>query len=150
MGYGCFQFSSVTHSWTLRLHGTAACQAVLSRRTKIPRLSFHPPLSMCVCVVSCSGMSDSVTPGTVACQARILEWVAISSSRGSSQPRDRARVYRVSCIAGGFFTTEPQGKPPVHGRIPYYGGRTCLEVLGSSTGCRRPATDCPAASLFMG
>ena len=30
-------------------------------------------------------------------QARILEWVAISSSRGSSQPRDQTQV---SCIAG--------------------------------------------------
>ena len=34
-------------------------------------------------------------------QARILEWVAISFSRGSSQPRDRAHV---SCIVGRFFT----------------------------------------------
>ena len=30
-------------------------------------------------------------------QARILEWVAMPSSRGSSQPRDRTQV---SCIAG--------------------------------------------------
>ena len=30
-------------------------------------------------------------------QARILEWVAISFSRGSSQPRDRTRVSCVSC-----------------------------------------------------
>ena len=34
-------------------------------------------------------------------QARILEWVAISFSRESSQPRDRTQV---SCIAGGRFT----------------------------------------------
>ena len=34
-------------------------------------------------------------------QARILEWVAIPSCRGSSQPRDRTQV---SCIAGRFFT----------------------------------------------
>jgi len=33
-------------------------------------------------------------------QARILEWVAISSSRGSSQPRDQTQV---SCTAGRFF-----------------------------------------------
>ena len=39
-------------------------------------------------------------------QARILEWVAISSSRGSSQPGDQTRV---SFLAGGFFTTEPPG-----------------------------------------
>ena len=34
-------------------------------------------------------------------QARILERVAIPSSRGSSQPRDWTQI---SCIAGGFFT----------------------------------------------
>ena len=33
-------------------------------------------------------------------QARILEWVTMPSSRGSSQPRDQARV---SHVAGGFF-----------------------------------------------
>ena len=34
-------------------------------------------------------------------QARILEWVAISSPRGSSQHRD---LTQVSCIAGRFFS----------------------------------------------
>ena len=34
-------------------------------------------------------------------QARILSWVAMPSSRGSSQPRDQTQV---SLIAGGFFT----------------------------------------------
>ena len=34
-------------------------------------------------------------------QARILEFVAMPSSRVSSQPRDPTQV---SCIAGGFFT----------------------------------------------
>ena len=52
----------------------------------------------------------SATPWTVACQAplsmgilqaRILEWVAMPSSRGSSQPRDRTQV---SCFVGRFFT----------------------------------------------
>ena len=37
-------------------------------------------------------------------QARVLEWVAISSSRGSVWPRDRTCV---SYTVGGFFTTEP-------------------------------------------
>ena len=35
-------------------------------------------------------------------QARVLEWVAISFSRGSSQPRDGTRV--PSCTAGRCFT----------------------------------------------
>jgi len=34
-------------------------------------------------------------------QARILEWVAISFSRGSSQLRDQIQV---SCITGRLFT----------------------------------------------
>ena len=34
-------------------------------------------------------------------QARILEWVAVPSTRESSQPRDQTQV---SHIAGGFFT----------------------------------------------
>ena len=63
-------------------------------------------------------MSDSfTTPWTVACQAplsmrisqtRILEWVAIFFSRGSSLPKNRTCV---SCIAGGFFITESPGRP---------------------------------------
>ena len=34
-------------------------------------------------------------------QAKILRWIAIPFSRGSSQSRDRMQV---SCIAGRFFT----------------------------------------------
>ena len=44
-------------------------------------------------------------------QARILEWVAISFSRGPSWPRDRTRVSCISCIGRRFFTTAPPGKP---------------------------------------
>ena len=31
-------------------------------------------------------------------QVRMLEWVAMPASRGSSQPRDRTHVSRISCI----------------------------------------------------
>ena len=67
-----------------------------------------PILAVC-CVVSLSRVRLFATPCTVACQAplsmgilqaRILEWIAMPSSRGSSQPRDRTQV---SCIAGRFF-----------------------------------------------
>ena len=53
---------------------------------------------------SCSTLSDPVDcspPGSSVhgiLQARILEWVAISFSRGSSQPRDRTHVSCISCI----------------------------------------------------
>ena len=39
-------------------------------------------------------------------QARILVWVAISSPRGFSRPRERTCA---SCTAGRFFTNEPSG-----------------------------------------
>ena len=41
-------------------------------------------------------------------QARILEWVAISFSRGSSHPEIESAS---PALAGRFFTTEPLGKP---------------------------------------
>jgi len=41
-------------------------------------------------------------------QASILEWIAISFSRASFPVGDGTCV---SCIAGGFFTIEPLGKP---------------------------------------
>ena len=44
-------------------------------------------------------LPGSSVPGIL--QARILEWVAMPFSRGSSQPRDRTWV---SCIADRFFT----------------------------------------------
>ena len=72
---------------------------------------FNLLLIMHLCAVfSCSVVSDSATPWTVACQAplslgilqaRILEQVAMPSSRETSQPRDQTQV---SCIAGRFFT----------------------------------------------
>ena len=46
-------------------------------------------------------------------QARLLEWVAISFYRGSSQLRNQTRI---SCIALRFFNAEPPGKPvSLHG-----------------------------------
>ena len=44
-------------------------------------------------------------------QARILEWVAIPFSRGSSQPRDRTQI---SCIAGRFFTILATREAPLN------------------------------------
>jgi len=41
-------------------------------------------------------------------QARILEWVAVYFSRGSSRPRDQAHIL---ALADGLFTTEPPRRP---------------------------------------
>ena len=46
-------------------------------------------------------------------QARILEWVAMISCRGSSRPRDGTRVFYVSCMVGLFFITSATWKAPM-------------------------------------
>ena len=53
------------------------------------------------CVTLCDPMDCRLPPGSSVygiLQARILEWVAISSSRGPSQPRDSTCAACVSCI----------------------------------------------------
>ena len=66
-----------------------------------------------MCELSSSVMSNSLQPPDCILpvysihgifQARILEWVAIFSSRVSSLPRDQNHLSCVSYIAGGFFT----------------------------------------------
>ena len=53
--------------------------------------------------LSCPTLSDRMDcslPGSSVhgiFQARVLEWVAISFSKGSSRPRDQTWVYRISC-----------------------------------------------------
>ena len=44
-------------------------------------------------------------------QTRILEWVAMLSSKVFSWPGDWTHVTYVSCITGIFFTTEPSEEP---------------------------------------
>ena len=69
--------------------------------------------------VSRAGVSDSLQPHGLLparsslhgiSQARVLEWVDISFSRGSSQPRDGTQV---SCIAGRFFTNSATREAPL-------------------------------------
>ena len=73
---------------------------------------------------------DCSLPGSSAhriSQPGILEWAAISFSRGSSRPRDRPCV---SCLAVGFFTRESPGKP-----IIYASAGLCLVALSCLTLC---------------
>jgi len=51
------------------------------------------------CLTLCDPI-DYIVHGIL--QVRILEWVAIPFSRGSSQPRDQTQI---SNIAGRFFTS---------------------------------------------
>ena len=69
----------------------------------LPSPSFSEVLVAQSCLTLCNP-TDCSPPGSSVhgiLQARILEWVAISFSRGSSQLRDQTQV---SCIAGKSFT----------------------------------------------
>ena len=69
------------------------------------------------CPTLCNPM-DCSPPGSSVhgfLQARILEWVAIAFSRGSSQPRDQTHDSYVSCIdKQGSLPLAPPGKPYHH------------------------------------
>ena len=66
-------------------------------------------------------------------RARILEWTAISFSRGASRPRNRTRA---PALTGGFFTTEPTGEAlgtKVPGMCPApHSGNSARILLGPS------------------
>ena len=91
------------------------CGQPASRPWENISLLLKPPTCVCVCVSTheYSIASDSfATPcslpgssvhGTL--QARTLEWVVISSSRGSSWRRDETHIACVSSLAGCFFPT---------------------------------------------
>ena len=76
----------------------------------------------CVCVHAHASLVASVVsnsqwphgPAWLLCPwdfpSKDTEWVTISSSRGSSRPRDWTSDSCVSCIAGGLFIAKPPGK----------------------------------------
>ena len=80
----------VTESWVCPSHGGNESARRVSENKKY-----------CCDPMDCS-LLGSFVHGIF--QARILEYVAISSSRGSSQPKDWTHISCVFCIAGRFFT----------------------------------------------
>ena len=94
-------------------------------------------LSVCLLTQSCLTLFDPMDynlPGSSAhgiLQARILEWVAISYSRGSSWPREPA----LPALAGRFFTSEPPEKPIIEEMSKTFrvqGGHQCKCPLRST------------------
>ena len=58
--------------------------------------------ALCLVAQSCPTLQPhEVQPTRGVLQIRILEWVAMPSAKGSSQPRNQTQV---SCITGEFFT----------------------------------------------
>ena len=62
----------------------------------------------CFATMACNP-ADSSVHGSL--QTRVLEWVAMPSSRRSSWSRNQNSDSYSSCITDGFFTTESLGKP---------------------------------------
>ena len=113
----------VTTGWFLQ---------VLSLVTKTQRVDLW--YSACVCtksLQSCLALSDPMDyslPSTSVLgilPARILEWVAMPSSRGSSRPRDPTHI---SCI--GRWPLVPPGRPS--GTVPVSNSRSenCCQSTG--------------------
>ena len=77
------------------------CVCVLTQNSSLDLPHNKSFICMCACAQSCLTLCDPMDcslPGSSVfgiLQARILQWVALLSSRGSSQPRDRTWV---SCI----------------------------------------------------
>ena len=85
--YSCLENPMDRGAWRATVHEVAKSQ------TKLKQLSTHARMhakSILSCLTLCDPMDCSPpgfsVPGIL--QARILEWVAIFSSRGYSQPRD--------------------------------------------------------------
>ena len=92
-------------TWELNLHLLSSALQVDSFTTEPPGKPHSQHLSEVT--QSCLTLRDSMDcspPGFSihgVFQARILEWIAVSFSRGSFPPRDRTQV---SCIEGRRFT----------------------------------------------
>ena len=84
----------------------------------------------------CGTPMDRSPPGSSVhgiLQARILEWVAMPSSRGSSRPRDRTRTSLKSpALASGSFTTSAPWEA-LHEPHP----AACIRISGGGAGHRR-------------
>ena len=80
--------------------------------------SIRQKILLCLVIQSCLTLCDPMDCSPLSSsvhgilQARILEWIAMPSSRGSSQPRDRTQV---SHIALDSLPSEPPGKPKTTG-----------------------------------
>ena len=87
------------------------------------------------CLTLCDPMdcSRQASPSKGILQARILEWVALPTSKGSSQLRGRTQA---SCITGGFFPVWAPREDPENLCFILF----CF--LPSPSSCRAPCLFC--------
>ena len=91
-----------------------------------------PAQSLRSCVTLCDPR-DCSPPGSSVhgiLQARILQWVAMPSSRGSSWPRDWSHVSASPALQVDILPTEPPGKPEFEVPEGKSSGKIYQEVKG--------------------
>ena len=138
----CLIFKSLSHFEFIFVYGVSVCVCVC----------------VCACALSRSVVSDSCNPidhrlpGSsvyAILQARILEWIAIPFSRGSSPPRNQTKV---SCIAGKLFTDWAMREALWCERVFYFYTTCWKDCLFSTVNpclfCWR-LTDYRCAGLFL-
>ena len=117
---GCDAWNNCMILWLKQDRWTEEPGLVMTRLSHWIHSPQSYPTSRLVCLLAqlcptiCDPMDCSLPGSSVhgILQAGILEWVAIPSSRGSSQPRDRTHVSCVSCTAGRFSTTSATWEAP--------------------------------------
>ena len=146
---GCSDGTSGTQHRAPRREGPSKVSGLMeTSKGQLPELGLTPHIAskpdMCVCVHTlvtqsyltlCNTM-DCSPPGSTLCgifQARILKWVAISSSRGSSQPRDQTHMSCISCMDRWILYHCATGKPMPYER-PKRKPRTIKEHLQGVVG----------------
>ena len=97
--YSCLENPMDRGAWQATVHGVAKSQTRLSHKVHYLFWTCMHAKSLQSCLtLRPHGLS---LPGSYIhgiFQARILEWTAMPSSRGSSWPRNRTRVFYISCI----------------------------------------------------
>ena len=104
----------IIFSFVLMQHGVLASENWI---TSGENLTLYTPAQSCLTLC---GPMDCSPPGSSALgilQARILEWVALPSSRGPFRLRDGTHISRVSGIGRWFFTTMPPEKLTIYTKV---------------------------------
>ena len=113
--YSCLENSMERGAWWAPVgHMRNVCSREVTKSDTTEWLTHMHAKSLQSCLTLCDPMDCSLPGSSVhgILQARILEWVAMSFSRGSLQPRNRAQV---------SLLPEPWGQGKMYGKMSMYG-----------------------------
>ncbi|CAI9152549.1 unnamed protein product [Rangifer tarandus platyrhynchus] len=108
-GWTCVSLILYPHQPSTFLAGSS--QSVI--KSVIGDTRYVHATSLQFCLILCDPMACSLPGSSVheILQARILEWVAISSSRGSSRPRDQTKSPAAAALHSDSLALNHQGSP---------------------------------------